>query len=128
MKKLLLTLAALLTMASVQAKIVDGFYLIDMTGKNFASEEFNMYDDGISGEFDAFAIVLDGKISQDFTTATEATNEEGECSLHVVKATAKQTVLEVVTDLEVDSGDYCNITIKYKNGKKATLGIYATGT
>jgi hypothetical protein len=126
-KFLLLAGISLFMAGSLQARI-EKLYIIDMTGAKFTSHTFNLMDDGISGDFDGFGIKLDGKFNQDFTVQTKASNADGDCRVRTAKISGKQTVLKVIADLDVDSGDTCDVKVIYSNGKKATLSIYSEGT
>lgn len=126
--KTIITLILLASFSVASANIVNGLYLFDLTKVVSDTYEINMYDDEISGDFEDFGLILDGKFSQDFITLTEPTNPEGICEVEIVKTSAKQTIIRVIQDIEIDSGDYCNITVKYKNGKKFTAALYSTGT
>lgn len=103
-------------------------YTIDMTGSKFVTTSANLYDDEILNDFDSYAVKLSGQYQKDFTAMAKSSNPDVRCTFTVVKSSSSGSVLKINEDLEVDSGDTCDLTIRYKNGKEATVSIYSEGT
>lgn len=128
MKKTILMAMVLVAFAtSAQAKR-EKLYMIDFSGKRFQDNTFNLMDDGISGDFDAYGLKLDGKIGEDFIVKAKASNPQEKCGVTLVKVTGDQTILKLIEDLETDGGETCDLTFIYRDGHKATLSIYEEGT
>jgi hypothetical protein len=127
MKKIFVLMMTVLAVASAEARR-EKAYVIDMTGKNFEDQGFNLMDDGISEPFDYVAVKLDGRIHQDFEVVAHATDPKDTCKVVGSKSTSGKTVLRLDVGLETDEGELCEIRVNYRDGRKATLSIEETGT
>lgn len=125
-----LILSLLLTLNAAQAhepKYLD----IDMSGKHFHDQGFNLFDDGIDTEFDLVRIRL-SKISGDFILANvvATSGDQSECQIKKVYSENRFTYVVVGGHWpEIDTGETCNIKFKYRDaGKAAQLMLEVTGT
>jgi hypothetical protein len=130
MKNSILFAAFILTLAFAPAGHARSpkLHVIDMTGSKFQSDSFNLMDDGLSGDFDGFGLRLSGEWEKDFVVTGKTTDSTQRCEVKVVKADSKQTLLQIIEELDVDSGDTCELHISYRSGASAVLSLYSQGT
>lgn len=103
-------------------------YIVDLSGGHFESSSLNVMDDGIPAEVEGFALKLDGQAGRDFILEIKSSTPEAHCAFLEMEKNAHHSLLRLQENLQVDSGDRCNVEITYTNGKKAFLSIYSEGT
>ncbi len=106
------------------------FYTVDMTGKKFQDNGFNLMDDGLPSDLDGLQLKLSGEIDEDFVIKAAASNPEDakDCAIGRTKVISNFTLVELLGSPETDTGDTCDFTIQYKNGRKAVFKVESTGT
>lgn len=128
MKTLTVLALTLLVSTSAFARATK-FYTIDMSGKRFVDNTFNNMDDGLPSEVDGVQVKLSGEIDVDFQiTVSPSTPELKDCAIGRSKLISNFTLVELLGSPDVDTGDTCDYTIVYKNGRKAVLNVLSEGT
>lgn len=122
----IITLLALLS--STPAFAAPKLYTIDMTGKRFVSNGFNKMDDGIV-DTDGFQIKLEGELHRDFEISAQHSERKDEnCGFGKIRTAGRFSFVEITSNLDTDSGETCDYTIRYLDGREATLSVEETGT
>jgi hypothetical protein len=91
---------------------------------HFRGTSLNLYPDGTP--YYAGVDILVPAPARGFTTSLEMVGE-GTCKVLKVSSVARSSTVRVLTDLEIDDG-ICHITIRLKDGRKATVSVENVGT
>lgn len=133
MKKAILSLATVLMTFAAQAKPVDTYYVLDMTGRHFSDQYFNEMDDGIEWDENmvGYAMRLDGVYDKDFIViAKPAADSEPQvtCAVSLWKKDSKHSYVIMHSEVETDTGETCEYNILYEDGRQATVMVFNEGT
>jgi hypothetical protein len=109
------------------------YLTIDMTGRHFTDDGYNIMGDETptppkGDSWDGLQLKLDGVYGKDFTVEAKATNPADACKILDVAKGRGVSFVRIDADPETDSGDTCDITIRYKDGRHAMLSIVSEGT